>query len=90
MASNSSLYVHYTTHPNSPESINSFATAKSSLLSDDLESSLNFKVLGLGSESSKSFGSEIEPDFYEHETKKEIYRKRRGNRLDEEDRPRRK
>ncbi|KNA05550.1 hypothetical protein SOVF_189220 [Spinacia oleracea] len=78
-----------TPHPNSPVSLNSFATAPSSLHSEEVEALLNIKMMGLDSDSSNSFGSEIEPEYYDHEVKKEIYRKRRANRMDENG-PRRK
>ncbi|KNA12203.1 hypothetical protein SOVF_127190, partial [Spinacia oleracea] len=67
----------------------SFTTAPSSLESMDLDHVMNLDYLALDSDSSSLNSWEIEPEYYEHEVKKMIYKKRAAMRQYEEG-PRRK
>lgn len=76
-------------NPPSPVSASSFATAPSSLDSEELDHMMNFDSLALDSISSSVNSSEIETEFYSHEVKKSIYKKRAAMRMHDEG-PRRK
>lgn len=70
-------------------SMESFTTAPSSLESMDLDHVMNLDYLALDSDSSSLNSWEIEHEYYEHEVKKMIYKKRAAMRQYEEG-PRRK